>query len=407
MKLFFFKNKSLVITIFTVLLSVLGQLLFVRFASFNIDKVDYGNYVLLQTLIAGMSAILLQIPSHAFDRFYNSVLKKSDFVNEFRTVLLFVNFLSVVFVVLYSQVITKFSFFTYVILILVFMLLNNFTINQKVFLLDLRREKYFLIKVTEVFAKFIFPIAFYYFLGTLDSLFVGMIFGYIISNFLVLYFLKELPFELRLNVGNLRKYFTFSYPVVFVAAFTWGISFSDRYFIEYYLSTEDVAIYSILAVVAGMGVIIGQIYFMYVEPKIYKEHDTNHDAALNMLNTYLLKLFGVFVLLLIVVFFMPKVFFTLIIDEELIGQDYYLNTIFILIAGVFLGVLHTAHHMFFKLYKRFDLLAYIYFVAFMVNIFSNFLIKDYGIIVAAASTLISYAVILILQIFIYRFILNK
>ena len=55
-----------------------------------------------------------------------------------------------------------------------------------------------------------------------------------------------------------------------MSIFTWGISYTDRYFIDYFLETKDIAIYAILAMVAGIGQIIGQIYFMYAETKLLK-----------------------------------------------------------------------------------------------------------------------------------------
>ena len=79
------------------------------------------------------------------------------------------------------------------------------------------------------------------------------------------------------NLENQKKYFKFAYPILFVSIFSWGISFLDRYFIEYFINTEKVAIYAILAQVAGIGQIVGQIYFLYVNPKILKMFEENQN----------------------------------------------------------------------------------------------------------------------------------
>ena len=104
------KNKDFTITIFTVITTVAMQFLFIRYASYGISKVDYGNFVLLQTLIAGLSAVLLQIPGQSFDRFYNQSNNKLEFVNEFRTILFAINAISLVLIAVYGMIYTKFSF---------------------------------------------------------------------------------------------------------------------------------------------------------------------------------------------------------------------------------------------------------------------------------------------------------
>ena len=86
--MFKLKNNGVTLSIITVFVSTLLQFLFIRYASYEIDKEIYGNFVLLQTLIAGLSTILLQVPGQAFDRFYNESDDKTNFINQFRTYLI-------------------------------------------------------------------------------------------------------------------------------------------------------------------------------------------------------------------------------------------------------------------------------------------------------------------------------
>jgi hypothetical protein len=71
------------------------QFLYIRYVSYCVDKNIYGNFILLQTLIVALSYIFLQIPSQAYDRFYNEAKNKIEYINEFRTLLIFINILSV------------------------------------------------------------------------------------------------------------------------------------------------------------------------------------------------------------------------------------------------------------------------------------------------------------------------
>lgn len=392
------KNKDFNITILTVGITVLLQFFFIRYASYDISKIDYGNFVLLQTLIAGLSSVFLQIPGQAFDRFYNGSENKNTFINEFRTLLIVINLLSIVFIIIYGIIMQKFSIVIMIIVFIFFLLMNNYALNQKVFLLNLQRTKYFYLKVMEAFSKFLLPIVFYTIWRSLESLLIGIVVGYSLSYIMLHYFLKESKFSLIINPANLKKYFHFASPIIFVSISTWGISFSDRYFIEYYLSTKDVAIYSLLAMVAGVGSIIGQIYFMYAEPKILKKFEVEPEETFRMINSYLKKLVALFGFLLIVAFVLPKEVYTILLEKDIVENDYYFTTMMILLVAIFVNILHIAHHMHLKLMKRLDVLAYVFLVAFIVNLIGNLFIQQYGIMAAAFATLAGYITIFFLQI---------
>lgn len=382
----------------TVVITVVLQFLFIRYASYDIAKVDYGNFVLLQTLIAGLSAIFLQIPGQAFDRFYNQTNDKISFVNEFRTMLIGINILSIAMIALYGVIYNKFSVEVLGIMFVYFVLLNNYALNQKVFLLNMQRGKYFYLKILEASPKFLFPIVAYFFFQTLESLLIAMVVGYLFSYVVLICFLRGYKFSIVLDFDNLKKYFLFAYPIVFVSMFTWGISFSDRYFIDYYMSTEDVAVYSLLAMVAGVGSIVGQVYFMYAEPKILKMYEEDPQSTFAMIKSYLIKLAMVFAFMLLVAMLLPKGIYTILLEKEVVYNDYYFHTMMILLVAIFVNILHIAHHMYLKLLKRLDILAYVLFVALIVNLIGNTFIAKYGIIAAAISTLLAYITILVLQI---------
>ena len=392
------KNKDFYITLITVLVSVILQFIFIRFASYGITKTDYGNFVLLQTLIAALSSILLQIPGQSFERFYNQAQDKLSYINEFRTILIGINILGLLPIGLYGLIMGKFSIEVLLILYLYFVLSSNYALNQKVFLLNLERGKYFYLKLLEACSKFFFPIVGYILYHTLESLLVGITVGYFFSYIILVYFLKDYLFTFVIKLDNIKKYILYAYPIMFASVFTWGISFSDRYFIDYYLTTEDVAIYSLLAIVAGVGQIIGQIYFMYVVPKILVTYEKSNSQAFKMISRYLKKLVLVFVILSIIAFFLPKEVYSILLEKEIIDNKYYFATMMILLVSIFVNVLHTAHHMYLKLMQRLDILAYILFTGFIVNLIGNLFISKYGIIAAAISTLVAYSVILIVQI---------
>lgn len=389
-------NKDFLITIMTVGIPVIMQLLFIRYVSYNVDKDIYGNFILLQTLITGLSYIFLRVPSQAYSRFYNTVSNRNYYINEFRTLLIFINILSFIAICIYGFIMQRFSYEVLFILFIYFIILNQYNLNQAIFLLNLERKKFFFLKLFEAIAKFIFPILLYMYFQTLESFLYGLLIGYIIA-FLVLYrHLKSYPFKYTINIENLKKYFSFAYPVLFVSIFVWGISFSDRYFIDYYLETKDIAIYALLAQVAGMGQIVGQIYGLYVNPKIYKMYEEGKINAIKYLSKFLKILISIFVILGGMAYMMPTSIYELLLEPEIIRDDYYFKVFMILILGIFITVYNTALSMYLNLYKKLSMLAYMYAIAFVINIIGNLYIEDFGIVAASISTLVSYFVLSIL-----------
>jgi len=395
-------NRDFSISILTVVIPIILQLIYIRYVSYSIDKTIYGDFVLLQTLIVALSYIFLQIPGQAYNRFYNNVKDKVVFVNEFRTLLIVINILSFFLIIIYGYIMKKFDYETLFILFLYFVVLNNYTFNQQIFLLNLDRQKYFVLKILEAMSKFLFPILFYLYYQSLISLVVGLAIGYSFSFVFLYKYLKDYPFKFTIDLGNLKKYLIFAYPILFVSIFSWGISFSDRYFIDYYMSSKDVAIYAILAQVAGMGQVLGQIYSIYVNPKILKYYEEDKSFALRYLKKSIVILSIVFFFLGLTAYVLPTSVYELLLQAEVIKDSYYFNTFIILVIAIFFTLIQTALSMYLTLFKKLNVLAYIYAIAFIINLIGNIFINEYGIIAASISTFLAYLVILVLQLIYIR-----
>jgi len=391
------KNKALVITVLTVLIPVIFQLTFLRYVSYYVDKAIYGEYVILATFVYGLSQVFLSMPGQAFTRFYNSANDKTQFINEFRTYLVFINLLCIVaflmFFVIYGS---RFSNATYISTYILFVLLSNYTLNQMVFLLSLDRHVYFILKIFEASSKYLFPLVIYYLYSTLESLICGIILGYCISFFLILYFLRSIPFNITVNLADFYKYIIFAYPIIFSAIFSWSISLSDRFFIDTYLTSEDVAIYSILAQFSGFAQVLAMIYSTYANPVILREYEIKKKHGLKIFKKYFIYFSLTLLLLFIFVLMLPKSLLAIIIEEKVIFNDYYYYTFIILFSGVILTVLQTTASMYFVLLKKLHIHAKIFVFAAIINFSLNFLIADYGILAAAVSTLVAYIMLNIL-----------
>lgn len=391
------KNKALIITVLTVLIPLIFQLAFLRYVSYYVDKVIYGEYVILSTFVYGLSQFFLSVPSQSFNRFYNSASNKLQFINEFRTYLILTNLLSLIFFLLFfSAYGERFSNITYISIYILFVLLSNYTLNQMAFLLSLKRHIYFILKILEACSKYLFPIVIYYFYSTLDSLICGVILGYCVSLTFALYFLRNVPFKLSINLANFKKYIKFSYPIIFSSIFSWSISFSDRFFIDNYLTSEDVAIYSILAQFSGFAQVLAMIYGTYVNPIVLKEYEIENKYGLKILKRYLIYFSVMLLMMFALVLILPKSLLAFIIEEKIIFDDYYYTTFIILFSGIILTVLQTTLSMYFVLLKKLHIHAKIFIFAAITNFVLNFFVAEYGIIAAAISTLVAYAMLNIL-----------
>lgn len=399
-------NKEILITVVTVLIPLLLQLFFIRYVSYNVEKSVYGNFVLIQTLIMALSYIFLQVPSQAYNRFYNTRTDKVTFVNEFRTLLIFINILSFGIILLYGYMMERFSYEILFLIFIYFLILNNYTFNQQIFLLNLERKKYFILKSLEASSKFLFPILFYIYFETLESFLYGIVIGYFCSFLFLRRYLKEHKFKFVFEKENLKKYFIFAYPILFVSIFSWGISFSDRYFIDYFMSSSDVAIYAILAQVAAMGQVVGQVYSMYVNPKVLKMYEENKKSSLKYLKKSILILCFIFGVIGVLVFFTPNFIYEILIEPDVLNDKLNYYTFIILVFSIFFTLIQTALSMYLTLFKKLHILSYIYIIAFIVNIIGNFFIEKYGIIAASISTLLAYFIILTLQLIYVRRVLN-
>jgi len=389
-------NRAFNITIFTVAIPILLQIIYIRYVSYSVDKNDFGNFVIISTFIVALSQIFLSVPSQAFMRFYNSS-NKLKFINEFRTYLIGVNIIGILFVYfLYLFFGDRFEAIIYILMYVYFALSNNYALNQQIFLLNIDRKRYLILTLLESLSKFTFPIAGYYLYNTLESFLVGIVTGYVFSFILISFFLKQYPFKIEFNFENQKKYLLYAYPIVFSAIFMWSISFSDRYFIDYFVGTQEVAIYAILAQFAAFGQILGMLFSTYVNPIVLKKYEENAAEGLKLLKSYLTKLLYFSIFIFIAILIIPKGVFTLLIEKNIIYNDNYYLTFLILAAGIFLTVFQTAMSMYFILLKHLSVHAKIFIIASIINFLLNFYIIKYGIIAAALSTFIAYLVINIL-----------
>lgn len=144
--------------------------------------------------------------------------------------------------------------------------------------------------------------------------YLGYLIGSLISSILIYFsFKNNIPLNFK-NKGSLKtfkKLFSFSYPFVFHGISLSLLGNADKFIINYYLTIEEVAIYS-LAYVIGSSIsfaFIGVTVFM--EPLIYKEQNITKRKFLLDKFKYLTMFIGVmayFVISLCNQYLLPNIY---------------------------------------------------------------------------------------------------
>lgn len=388
------QNKGFIITIFTVIIPLMVQFFFVRYASYEIDKEVYGNYVLIITFTSAMSAILLTSPATAFQRYFNESSNKERFINEFRTLLIPINIIGIILIILFTSKQQRFDFTILLMVITLFFFMSSVSLNKNIILQKMRRKRFFFFELLDKFSRFLFPAVGYFITGDLKGLLSGFLIGYGILFIYSIISSGQIFYKFTFYWKKVKIYFLYSYPTLFMSLFGWIITFSDRYFIDFYNGPQDVAIYSLLSSTAGFSSILGSVYAIYVNPKIYKYYSEDKTKAVKLTLTYLKILGAIFISVIPVFFLMPKIVFTILLEKEVVYNTYYYHVLFVLVCSSLFNIYQTCVGLLFNLIKKMNVLIFIWLIAAAVNIIGNLFVSKYGIIAAGLSTAAAYFIIL-------------
>ena len=387
-------NKGIYFTILTVILPVLLQLFFLRYVSHNIPKSLFGDFSVIYVFMLAVMQILISIPLQSFSRFYNEVDDRAMFINEYRTLAFWLSVAGALSIfVLYYLYGMRFSLLTYIYSSFWVFILINFTLGQQASLMGMQRGRYFLLKISEGLAKFSIPLFFYEIYGGVESLLLGMLIGYSLSYSILLCLGRGIKFCYTFNFERFAKYSFYAYPIVFSAFSSLIITFSDRFFIDYYLGADELGTYSILCQFAGFAQVIGIAYATYVTPILLEMFKTSPMKALEKVKKYIFMFFTLLCFLFLLFVLLPKGVFVELIGSEIVYNKEYFLTFTIVVASVFLAVFQTALSIYFVLFKKLSVHAVAFFIVALLNFGMNFTIMYFGILAAAISTLLAYIIL--------------
>jgi O-antigen/teichoic acid export membrane protein len=232
-------------------------------------------------------------------------------------------------------------------------------------------------------------------------------FSYTIGVIFIIYvvFKKEIFMNVSFEKIDLKKYFSFSSPLLFIGLLYFLISHIDILMIGYFLESSDVGIYSVAVRIAGMGVFLLSASNTIFGPTISELTEKKQFYTLEKLLKSITKI--------IFVFSLNFLLFVLIYNQEILtifGQEYIVGGIVLIILtfGQFInasvGPTGTILIMSGKQnYEVFNSIA----ICIMNIILNIILIPRFGIegaAVATASSIVIINIFKILEVFVlYKF----
>ena len=171
---------------------------------------------------------------------------------------------------------------------------------------------------------------------------------------------------------------------------SWGLSWCNRYFIDYFESVESVGLFSLITGIAGMTIVISQIFTTYVNPKVLRLWELDKNMALKFF-FQALSYFAVFQITVILL----GLFCANFIMFELAAVSYEKfpesSNIFVLmlLANLLMGF-SVCLGLIFSLMNKMALFCNFHLVSFFINICGNFFIEDYGLLAVAISSVVAY-----------------
>jgi len=216
----------------------------------------------------------------------------------------------------------------------------------------------------------------------------------VIIFFILLFLIKRQIGIRRPHFSRIKEYLSFGLPVIPGSISFWVVASSDRYVIAYFLGATSVGIYSAGYGLANIFLMVAMVLAFVLPPTLAKLYDEGRMDDVRVYLSYSLKYFLALAI--------PFVFGAAMLSEPVlrifstpaIASEGYFVVPFVAVSILFIGT-STVMAQSLYLVKRTKILGVTWIVAGVVNLLLNILlIPHIGILAAAITTLIAYALAL-------------
>ena len=382
----------------------LSSLILLPILTKNLSINEYGIWIQIITTINLVSALAILGLPYAMIRFLSSTDDKEKIKEEFYSINFLLIIISLVFLVimlLFSNIITKFlldgDYKTgFIIPFIIFVVcLNALTLNY--FRTFNQMKKYALFLFLQAYLNIIMVS---YFIITGHGVF-GASIGYLITQislFLITTILifKDIGFKIP-HFKNVRKYLSFGIPTIPWNLSSWIVDSSDRYVIGILLGTSSVGYYS---PGYSLGIIIQMFavpFSTILLPTLSMKYDKNENIV--TLLKYSHKYFLLMAIPAVIgMSLLSKNILSILTTPE-IALNGYLVTPFIALSALLFGSYSILNNIII-LKNKTKLIGSIWIIVAFINLFLNIMVVPYfGILGAAAITLISYLIAFLITVY--------
>ncbi|MHA1341273.1 MAG: lipopolysaccharide biosynthesis protein [Promethearchaeota archaeon] len=372
---------------------------------------DYGNYRLVMASVMVLINLAGWLPISII-RYY-PVYENKKLLDLFIKNILMLTFITISFISLFflifvfsiKNLISSKLYLLMLIGILVFIVMSLYYV-----LLHFLRSKRE-VNLYSGFAVWVSIISFGSGLGLIFLFKFGMealLYGIILSVIVILPLLWKKAIGsltnvfIKVNISLVKEIAKYSFPLVAGNLAAWILSLSDRYFLQFFRGPEEVGIYSASYNISEKSImLINTLFFLASGPlliNIWENKGKKKSAE------FLSEITRYYLIICMPIFFSMNILNELIISI-MTGKQYFEGhkIIFFVTLGIlFLGI-QQIFQAGFLLYKKTKYITFFICLSSFLNLFLNFLfIPKYGYFGAAFTTLISYALLLLLMIFYSR-----
>jgi O-antigen/teichoic acid export membrane protein len=384
--------------------SIIGILAVIKILSFFLTPNEYGQYYLGITLTIFANQIFFGPLGNAFTRYYIIAEKKNSinvFLNStYNIAILLTKILSIIAIIFFIFLYFFYkigNFYFYFNLFIISIFTGYSSIIYAYFHITLQRKKIAIYQTIESLIKILIISFFLYqFQKTTNNILFAISISTILTFALQFHFLYKNEIDFSINNRILdkewKKYlFEFSYPFAIWGIFCWLQISSDRWFLGYFKSSEDVAKYAIIFQLGYYppSIIIGNVV-QTITPILYrKAGDASETKMLLDSSNVTKKITFLSFLITFLVFIFSILFSKIIIDT-------FSNSRYIELANYFPymvlsgGIFATAQILSidFQSRMKINLLLYIKIITAIIGVISSFLlIKFFGLIGSVISSI--------------------
>ncbi len=392
-------NSEIRWTILFQISTLFGGILLIKLLSNILTKEDYGYYA----LITSISSFILMLPFTAFQQ------AVSRYISIYITKYNYKSFISTILYI-FTLIISIYSIFAYlvsinitiektwnnlIIFIIIFITTEIFKIIFRAINNAKRERKNLGIStLLEFFTKIglILGLTFFIQIGIREILIALSLGNLIAILIMILKNIKDIKIK-KIKIKEIRIIFFrlwfFSYPLLVWAPFGWLRDMSNRWYLDYYIDKEAVAIFALMSSIALIIPSVIQSFISnFFTPILYQKENKDKGHIRRYLIKVIPALFLLFLFLFLLVFLFKNQIILLIASEKYISAAWMLPYMFLAYSLYVLSMMSNVEIFAYKDTKK---LIYASSIPGIISLIGGYIfIKLYGIEGALYNYMVTY-----------------